>query len=257
MKRKLEHCSIWPGEIRSLCLGRVCVNMRTHIFDRASGENGAKVFEFVEYMTSDDLTALAKAFVMKHKFDSPSIMDPKIRNDLTSEERSILHKFKVGIAGTYSTSVYNTISKTDKAQRIVQYREALNIIGRIQNDLKKAELEIDDIVLVETVPGDDSEEYHRDGGRDDTDPRMIIYGSDGPGTYFADGDCNWESPDVSTPRRPGSTGWAPSGWKPKNELLVQPEIGKAIIFTGNMCHRRETHSKSRWGFLLNLDFTCA
>ena len=38
----------------------------------------------------------------------------------------------------------------------------------------------------------------------------------------------------------------------KNAVEVKPDVGKAVIFTGNMCHKRGSHSNSRWGLLFNM-----
>lgn len=245
---------IWPGRLKRKWFDQIGPETRTHIFDRAKGENSVYVFEIVNYMAPHDLKTLAKAFVMWQQNDS-KFVDVEIRGRLTSIELKNLRKLKVGEWGKYSKSLLATTT-LEPAQRVAQYKEALEIVSRIEKDLDTAGLQIDDIIFVETESGDGSEQYHRDGNRDDTNPRMIIYGSDiGPGTYFANGDCNQESQDDLTTRPPGAPGFAPRGWRPEREELVKPEIGKAIIFTGNMCHKRETHSESRWGFLLNLEFS--
>ena len=107
---------------------------------------------------------------------------------------------------------------------------------------------ISDVVYVETKPGAIEGKYHRDD-HGETDARMLVYGSsEGPGTYFTSGDC--------VPHRQGTkSAVAKDDWEPPEgeEVLINPEVGKAVFFTGNLCHKRgQMIDTPRWTLMFNL-----
>jgi hypothetical protein len=227
-------------------------------FDRSQGEVGVKVFVFPNYVTLDDLTALRETCYDRHRLMRE--FDPQIRhnwhnfnhqlNGPTQELLRLLEPEKPPAAP------HSDFEQFDFSERIKLWERAAAVLRRIAQELGQSNLKIREIALVETTPGDATEQYHRDGARDDTNPRMIIYGSEvGPGTYFASGECTQMSSTNPAPRNHSAQpGFAAENWTPEYETLVKPEVGKAVLFTGNMCHKREHTNESRWGFLLDLNF---
>ena len=90
-----------------------------------------------------------------------------------------------------------------------------------------------------------SQQWHRDAGATDKTARVIIYGTDnGAATHFASGGCNdghedgqpgFGQPDAST------------------EVKVVPKVGRAVLFTGNMCHKRgDDNAYTRWNIVVDV-----
>ena len=224
---------------RKLFSDEYCIE---HVINRSRNEPITTVYEFPSYTNPMNVAALAsvckrlrdrktpmlrKLFPFVAAFDKTDELPPSIDDTKSDDEIDIL---------------------------------ALDLIERMLSMLRLNGFSVSygDIIFVSTTPGEPSEAYHRDGGADDTTFRMIIYGTDyGPGTYFADGDCNLLSPNDDRVRETtNSTGFAPEGWDPKAESLqevyIKPNGGNAVVFTGNVCHKRESSSNSRWGILINM-----
>lgn len=244
----------WPTESLDdqarkarMCLGKICV----YQFSRATSEKDAKVFVFPEYATEEALKAVAYVSYLNC-------------NTWTQGYRSVLSEEPLNlIAGNFldAHQFRFTLLKfdkpagqdgpTDQEMRIINH--AKQFMKQVQGHIKLfnpdgREWSISSVVYGETRPDAIEGKYHRDD-HGETDARMLVYGSsEGPGTYFTSGDC--------VPHREGTrSAVAKDDWEPPEgeEVLINPDVGKAVFFTGNLCHKRgQMTDTPRWHLMFNL-----
>lgn len=224
---------------------------------RSKDESPAVVYQFKDYTKPVNVAALASVCERLREY--------KHDNHTSTTEYNAFRRMFPSVAPLDKNEVLpesiglalKDMTKDDideAASELIQYTQVM--LG--SNGLF---FEAQDIIFVSTTPRDRSEMYHRDGGANDSTFRLIIYGTNtGPGTYFAEGDCNLVDANSDRIRESYSTtGFAPQGWNPPSENLrevhIEPRAGSAVLFTGNMCHKRESSEDSRWSILINLQHT--
>ena len=219
-----------------------------HTLQRSDEEPPTAIYTFPKYTDAVDVAALASVCgrLRDLKASSSTTRYQALRRDFPFVAPLDQHEM-------LPPSVENAL--VDMSDTVVE-KLAHDFVQRTLKGLKDNGFEsgFRDIIFVSTTPGDESEQYHRDGGADDNTYRMIIFGTDtGPGTYFAEGACNFVDTSGDRVRDTHNrTGYAPRDWIPIREVYVPANAGSAVLFTGNMCHRREKSPLTRWGILINL-----
>jgi hypothetical protein len=224
-----------------------------YTMSRSEGELSTVVYEFPNYTEPSSVAALALVCKRLRDYKRQDVVKYKL---LRNEFPFVVALDKDEML---SPSIEDTLTTmTQDATNALAVKLYRNTLAMLYSNGFSAD--VGDITFVSTTPGEESEMYHRDGGADDNTFRMIIYGTNyGPGTNFADGDCNLKHYDGDLVRdSTNSTGFAPKDWDPtttgRQEIKIAPNGGNAVLFTGNVCHKRQSSHESRWGILFNLQY---